>query len=159
MILYTFQGEAPTVCGRVFQRRITRGDTYAEESEVGAELYEYKGVIWLWAPRIMYVFEIWVVNTEVAYYDGRHSQKILSQHERRKKRKYLEACLDWKWHFTPIRFSVDRVVGKDKKTQTKELAADLLTKCYMEYSETCGYVWVRISLNLVYALYFMVWGP
>ena len=54
---------------------------------------------------------------------------------------------------------MDRVVGKDKKTQTKELAADLLTKCYMEYSETCGYVWVRISLNLVYALDFLVWGP
>ena len=46
------------------------------------------------APRNMCVFDIHVVDKDRATYDGIHPQKILFQHKRHKKGKYLEACLD-----------------------------------------------------------------
>ena len=89
-------GEAPPTEGRCVRRRGKWGYTYTEESEVGAYLQGYMGVIELWSPRRICVFDVYVVNTDQESYDWRHPCKILSQKERRKKGKYIET------HVTPI---------------------------------------------------------
>ena len=52
-----------------------RGDPYAEEREVDADLYGDTGVLGLWYPCRMCVFDVNVVDTDAASYYGRHPKK------------------------------------------------------------------------------------
>ena len=156
MILYTFQGEAPTVCGRVFQRRITRGDTYAEERTFVTDLHGDMGVLDFWAPCRMCDFDVHIVVKDAASYYGRHPHKILSRNERRQKGKYLETCLKTRRHFMSLVFSVDGVMEEEKKSATKQLAAALSNKWDRKYSERYGYVQACLPLKMVWAFSFLV---
>ena len=102
-----------------------RGDPYTEEIKVDADLYRKTGVIYLLDPHIMCVFDISNVAIDTASYDGRHPHKILSLNDRHKKRKYLEAFLERRHHFTMCVFSVRGVMVEDTKSSTKKLADDL----------------------------------
>ena len=121
------------------------------ESGVGTDFHRDTVVIEFWAPRRMCVFDILIFDTDAASYYGRHPQKILSQHERCKKGKYLEACLERQHHFTRLVFYVYRVMGEDTKAATKKMSTSLSKKWDREYLATCGYVRVRLYLNLVRA--------
>ena len=68
------------------------------------------------------MFGVYIFDIDAASYYGRHQHKILSQHERRKKGKYLEACLDIRCHFMPLVFYVDGVMGEETKAETKQPA-------------------------------------
>ena len=70
-------------------------------------------MIGLWDPNI------------IQSYDGRHTQKVLSQHKWHKKSIYHEALLERQRHFTPIILSLDGAIGKDTMVATKELTDDL----------------------------------
>ena len=104
-------GEAPPTGGRGAWGWGTRGDHYAEVSEVGADLCGDMGVIIFWYPHSMCVFDISAVETDAAYYDGRHPRKIFPQNKQRKKGKYIEACLERRCHFTPLVLSVYKGMG------------------------------------------------
>ena len=121
-------GEAPSTGGRGGRRRVTRGEPYAEESEVGADLCGDMGLLGFRPPCKMCVFDVHNVDTYAASYDGRRPDKILSQHKWRKKGKYPEACLERRRHFTPLVFSADGVMGEETKATTKQLAAALPNK-------------------------------
>ena len=54
------------------QRKGTRGDTYAEESEVGADLHGDTGELAYWAPRRMCAFNVSAVDIGAKSYDGRN---------------------------------------------------------------------------------------
>jgi hypothetical protein len=43
--------------------------------------------------------------------------KVLAQHERAKKKKYLEACTEQRRHFSPFTISTDDVIGKEARTR------------------------------------------
>ena len=88
-----------------------KGDNYAEESEVGAELRGDTGVLVFWALHRMCVFEIFVVDTNEESYEGKHAHRILYQNERRKKGKYIEACLERLLHFIPLVLLVHGMMG------------------------------------------------
>ena len=62
----------------------------------------------------MCVFDVHIFDTDRYSYYGRHRHKILSQHERRKNGKYLEACVEEKPQFMPLVFSVDGGMGEEK---------------------------------------------
>ena len=62
-----------------------------EEREVGANRCRDTKVIGFLDPCRMCVFSVHIFDTDAASYDGRYPHKILSQNERRKKDKYLEA--------------------------------------------------------------------
>ena len=42
----------------------------------------------------MCVFDVYIVEADKEYYNGIHPHKILFQHERCKKGKYIETCLE-----------------------------------------------------------------
>jgi hypothetical protein len=66
--------------------------------------------------------------------------KVLAQHEREKMKKYLEACLERRRHFTPFVVSADGMIGKEAKVMMKRLSALLAEKWPKPYSKVCGYV-------------------
>ena len=62
-----------------------RGVPYAEENTVGADLCGDTGVIGLWGPCSMCVFNVRVVDTDKVSYHGIHWKNILSHHKQRKR--------------------------------------------------------------------------
>ena len=106
----------------------------------------------------MCIFNIHIVDTDVEYYDGRHQHKILSQHERHQKGKYIGAFLERQHQYMLLMLSVEGVIGEDKNAVTNQLAASLSTKYDREYLATCRYFQDFLSLNLVHALILMAWG-
>ena len=57
------------------------------------------------------LFDIRVVDTDVQYYQNRTSLAVLSSAECDKKKKYSQACQDWRATFTPLYVPVDGVMG------------------------------------------------
>ena len=69
--------------------------------------------------------------------------KVLESQEKEKKRKYLEACLERRRHFTPFVCSVDGMLGREAKTFAKRLAAKLASKQMGKVPLTSAGVWTR----------------
>ena len=60
--------------------------------------------------------------------------KVLEAHEREKKKKYLEACLEQRWHLSPFVASTDSLLGKKSRTLLQKLSP-LAEKWEKRYSE------------------------
>jgi hypothetical protein len=75
--------------------------------------------------------------------------KVLEAHEREKKKKYLEACLKQRQHFSPFLVSTDGLLGKESQTWLKKLSVLLAEKWEKPYSEICGYVNAQMSIAMV----------
>jgi hypothetical protein len=84
---------------------------------------------------------------------------LLESQEKEKKRKhYLEACLERRRHFTPFVCSVDGMLGREAKTFAKRLAAKLANKWEKSYSQVCGHVNARLSIAIVRAAHLCMRG-
>ena len=105
----------PPIGGKGDQRRRRNGYPYAEDTDVGAYLQEYTGVLGFWSLRRMCVSNICVIETNSYTYAGTQPYKVLKEHEQRKKGKYLEACLERRWHFTPLVLFVHSAMGEETK--------------------------------------------
>jgi hypothetical protein len=57
----------------------------------------------------------------------------LAAHEREKKKKYLEACLAQRRHFTPFVVSTDGLLDREAKILLKKLSALLAAKWEKPY--------------------------
>ena len=79
------------------------------------------GVLGVWDPRRMCVFDVHDVETNAVSYDVRHPHKILYRHKQRKKGKYIGTCLEGRCHFAPLLFSVDGVTVEVTKVTTNKL--------------------------------------
>ena len=90
-----------------------------------------------------------VTDTDAPYQRSTDVDRVLSRHEKRKKDKYLEACLARRRTFTPLIYSVDGMQGKEGLAATRRLAAVLAPKWHRPYSVVCNYVRARMSLALV----------
>ena len=107
----------------------------------------------------MCFFGICVVDTDAESYYGKCPHKILSQHERQKKGKYLEACLERQQHSMMLVLYVYGVMGRGTNDSTKQMDDALSKKWYRKYSATCGYVWACLYLELLLAFGLIVLGP
>jgi hypothetical protein len=76
---------------------------------------------------------------------------VLEAYEREKKKKYLEAGLEQRRHFSPFLASTNGLLGKESRTLLKKLSALLAEKWEKPYSEICGYVNARMSIAVVRA--------
>ena len=73
----------------------------------------------------------------------------MQEEEIAKRRMYMDACLQKLRHFSPLFASVDGLLGVEATDTLKIIASRLATKWRQPYSRTCGYVNIRISVNLV----------
>ena len=76
-------------------------------------------------------------------------EKALAKAEKEKKDLYLQACLERRRNFTPMIYSADKIPGAEALAAQKRLAALLSYKLNWEYSEMCGFVRARMSLDIV----------
>ena len=116
------------------------------------EVTEQKGDLLirnLWQQGTNSVHDMRVVNTDAPTYQKKEPEKCLHKGERGKKKMYLEACLQQRWHFSPFVASVDGLLGVEATGTMKRIASCLATKWNQSYSKTRVYVKSRIAITLV----------
>ena len=69
-----------------------------------------------------------VVNTDALIYQTKAPEKCLHEAEKGKKKMYLEACLQQRWHFSPFVALVDGLLGVEATATLKRIASRLATK-------------------------------
>ena len=151
------------LCGHAFGRsnvydepliKSSRDVREAGETDNAAPLGEDRGDVAVhnfWRKRQGAVFDVCVTDTDAPYQQGTEPHSCLVNHKKRKKRHYLEPCLERHRSFTPLVFSVDGLMGTEGVAAMRRLAATLAIKWHAQYSSTVGYVRARLSLALVRA--------
>jgi hypothetical protein len=76
---------------------------------------------------------------------------LAAAHGKEKKKKYLEACLKERRHFTPFVVSTDGLIGEEARTMMRRISEKLSDKWRKPYSEVSGYVNARMSIAIVRA--------
>jgi hypothetical protein len=112
----------------------------------------------LWQNGTDCILDVRITDTDAASYRHKDPKKVLEQHEREKKKKYLQACLDQRRHFSPFVVSTDGLIGREAKVILKVLASRLAEKTGKPYSELCGYVNARMSIAIVRATHLCLRG-
>jgi hypothetical protein len=74
-----------------------------------------------------------ITDTDAKSNRSKDPYKVLEAHEREKKRKYLEPCLEQRRHSTPFVVSTDGLIGREAKTMLKKLSALLADKSGKSY--------------------------
>jgi hypothetical protein len=98
------------------------------------------------------------MDTDATYYALKPSDKVMEAAEKLKKKKYLQACLEQRQHFTPFVVSVDRLLGKEANTVLKVLAARTATTSGKSYSNVVGHLRARMSIVSVRATHVCLRG-
>ena len=89
---------------------------------------------------------------------GRDHTKILAAHEKEKKNKYLQSCLQMHKDFTPLVYTVDGISGREARHVERNLATHLAAKWRKGYSEMVYYIRVRMALAVVKANSLLIRG-
>ena len=62
-----------------------------------------------------------IMDTDAQSYRKKEFAKVLVQHEKEKKEKYLQNCLEMRKDFMPVVFSVDGISGHEARNAEKRL--------------------------------------
>ncbi len=98
------------------------------------------------------------MDTDARSYQKKEFGKVLSQHEKEKKDKYLQICLEMWKDFTPMVCLVDRIAGRKAWKAKKRLATHLASKWNRRYSQMVYYVRVWMSIAVVCANSLLIRG-
>jgi len=98
------------------------------------------------------------MDTDARSYRKKEFAKVLEQHEKEKKDKYLQNCLEMQKDFTPMVYSVDGIAGRKARNAEKRLATHLAGKWNREYSQMVYYVRVRMAIVVVRANNLLIRG-
>jgi hypothetical protein len=112
----------------------------------------------LWARGTDCIIDVRVTDTDANSNRSKDPSKVLAAHEREKKRKYLEACLAQRRHFTPFVVSTESLLGREAKILLKKLSALLAVNWEKPYSQVCGYVNALMSIAIVRATHLCLRG-
>jgi hypothetical protein len=87
--------------------------------------------------------DVRITDVDAKSQQSKDPHKVLKAHEREKKKKCLEACLEQRRHFSSFVASTDGLLGKESRTLLKKLPALPAEKWEKPYSKICGYVMLR----------------
>jgi hypothetical protein len=82
----------------------------------------------LWTCGTDYIMDIPITDIDAKSNRSKDSFKVLATHDHVKEKKYIEACLGQRCHFSPFMVSADGLLGKEAKTLLKKLSALLAEK-------------------------------
>jgi hypothetical protein len=105
----------------------------------------------LWEKGTYCILDVRVTHLDAKTHRKKTAEKALSDQEREKKRKYLDACLEQRRHFSPFVVSCDGVRGKEASATLKVLSKRLAEKWDRPYAQVCGFVSARMSITIVRA--------
>ena len=97
------------------------------------------------------IFDMRITDTDARSHRKKEFAKVLEQHKKEKKDKYLQNCLEMRKDFTPMVYSVDGIAAREAQNAEKRLATHLASKWNREYSQMVYYVRVRMAIAVVRA--------
>ena len=106
------------------------------------------GIHGFWERGRQAVFDFRVTDTDCRSYRHKDPKQVLTDQEKEKKDKYVDACHELRKDFTPMVYSVDGIVGREAKMAEKRLACYLSKKWHRPYSQVVHFVGVRMALAL-----------
>ncbi len=112
----------------------------------------------LWARGTDCIINVRITDLDAKSNRSRDPMKVLAAHEREKKKKYREPCLEQHCHFTPFVVSTDGMIRKESKLLLKKLSALLSEKWEKPYSEVCGFINARMSIAIMRATHLCLRG-
>jgi hypothetical protein len=112
----------------------------------------------LWETGTDCIIDVRVTDLDAKSSISRDPAKVLVAHGKEKKRKYLEACLKQRRHFTPFVVSTDGLIGEEARTVMRKLSEKLADKWRKPYSEVSGYVNAHMSIAIVRATHHCLRG-
>ncbi len=74
------------------------------------------------------IFNMRITDTDAGSYRKKDFAKVLEQHKKEKKDKYLQNCLEMRKDFTTMVYSVDGIAGREARNAEKRLATHLAGK-------------------------------
>jgi hypothetical protein len=104
------------------------------------------------------ILDVRVTDTDATSYALKPSDKVLEAAEKLKKKKYLQACLEHRRHFTPFVVSVNGILGKYANTFLKVLAVHTATEAGKSYSNAMGHLRARMIIVIVRATHVCLRG-
>jgi hypothetical protein len=104
------------------------------------------------------IFDMHITDTDARSYQKKEFEKVLEQHEKEKKDKYLQTCLEMQKAFTPMEYLVDRIAGREARNAEKRLATQLAGKWKQGYSQMVYYVRVWMAIAVVWANSLLIRG-
>ena len=113
----------------------------------------------LWKRGTTTMFDIRIVNLDAGSYLRMTPEKDLAKAEKENKDLHLQACLERRRTSTPMVYSADGMPGEEAIAAQKRLSALLSYKLKREYSEMCGFVRARMSLEIVRSNSLLLRGP
>jgi hypothetical protein len=90
-----------------------------------------------------------ITDTDARSYWKRDFGKVLLQHEKEEKDKYLRTCLELRKDFMPMVYSFDGIAERKARNAEKRLATHLASKWNRGYSHMVYYVRVRMVIAVV----------
>ena len=112
----------------------------------------------LWKQGSDCIIDVRVTNLDAPSYISRDPASVLASHEKQKKKKYVDDCLQQRRTFSPFVLSSDGMLGFEANNVLKQLARILADKWERPYSAVCGMVKARISIACVRATHLCLRG-
>jgi hypothetical protein len=104
------------------------------------------------------IFDMRITDTDAQSFQKKEFGKVLEQHEKEKKDRYLQNCLEMRNDFTPMVYSVDGIARREARNVEKRLATHLAGKWNCEYLQMVYYVRVRMAIAVVQANSLLIHG-
>jgi hypothetical protein len=104
------------------------------------------------------IFDMRITDTDARSYRKKEFGKVLLQHKKEKKDKYLWTCLEMRKDFTPMVYSVDGIAGCEARNAKRRLATHLASKWNRGYSQMVYYVRIWMAIAVVCAIGLLIHG-
>ena len=91
------------------------------------------------------------MNTDTKSYLSKTPEKCLQEAARAKEKMYTEALLQQRRHFLPFLASIYGIMDVEAAATVKRIPIRLGKKWQQPYLRMCGYINIRIAINLVRA--------
>ena len=146
---------AALVWGSVKREPVVKDISHDDSGEVLIADLCVRGV---WLPQAEALFDVRVIDTDAQSYLRQPPTSVLLTAEIEKKRKYLDASVARRAHFTPLCFSVDGLVSPEAASFLKRLAYCLSARWDRSYADVIFWIRARLAFAILRATVLCVRG-
>jgi len=112
----------------------------------------------VWLPQAETLFDIRIINTNAQSYLSQPPVSVILTAENEKKRKYLDASVARRAHFTPLCFSVDGIAGSEAASFLKRLAVCLSSRWERSFADVILWICTCLAFAILRATVLCVRG-
>ena len=112
----------------------------------------------VWLPQAEALFDIRIIDTDAQSYLSQPPASVILTAENEKKRKYLDASVARRAHFTPLCFSVDGVAGSEAASFLRRLAICLSSRWERSFADVIFWIRARLAFAILRATVLCVRG-